>query len=330
MKKFINDVENVESEMLDGMCLAEPDKVRRLEDSNVIVRAKKKEGKVAVISGGGSGHEPAHGGFVGTGMLDAAVPGPVYTSPTPDEILKAIEAVDAGKGVFMVIKNYTGDVMNFEMAGEMADGVEIAQVVTNDDVAVEDSLYTTGRRGVAGTIFVHKIAGAAAEAGKSLAEVKAVADKVVANTRSMGVALKPSTVPAAGKPGFELGEDEMELGIGIHGEPGTSREKLQPADAIVDHLLDKIMNDDVDYTDGSEVAVIINGSGGTPLMELYILNKRVHDVLAGKGVKIAKTYVGNVMTSLDMAGASISLCKLDDEMKALLMAPADTVAFTQD
>ncbi|WP_315308802.1 dihydroxyacetone kinase subunit DhaK [Pseudoramibacter alactolyticus] len=330
MKKFINDVENVESEMLDGMCLAEPDKVRRLEDSNVIVRAKKKEGKVAVISGGGSGHEPAHGGFVGTGMLDAAVPGPVYTSPTPDEILKAIEAVDAGKGVFMVIKNYTGDVMNFEMAGEMADGVEIAQVVTNDDVAVEDSLYTTGRRGVAGTIFVHKIAGAAAEAGKSLAEVKAVADKVVANTRSMGVALKPSTVPAAGKPGFELGEDEMELGIGIHGEPGTSREKLQPADAIVDHLLDKIMNDDVDYTDGSEVAVIINGSGGTPLMELYILNKRVHDVLAGKGVKIAKTYVGNVMTSLDMAGASISLCKLDDEMKALLLAPADTVAFTQD
>lgn len=330
MKKFINDVENVESEMLDGMCLAEPDKVRRLEDSNVIVRAKKKEGKVAVISGGGSGHEPAHGGFVGTGMLDAAVPGPVYTSPTPDEILKAIEAVDAGKGVFMVIKNYTGDVMNFEMAGEMADGVEIAQVVTNDDVAVEDSLYTTGRRGVAGTIFVHKIAGAAAEAGKSLAEVKAVADKVVANARSMGVALKPSTVPAAGKPGFELGEDEMELGIGIHGEPGTSREKLQPADAIVDHLLDKIMNDDVDYTDGSEVAVIINGSGGTPLMELYILNKRVHDVLAGKGVKIAKTYVGNVMTSLDMAGASISLCKLDDEMKALLLAPADTVAFTQD
>ncbi len=330
MKKFINDVENVESEMLDGMCLAEPDKVRRLEDSNVIVRAKKKEGKVAVISGGGSGHEPAHGGFVGTGMLDAAVPGPVYTSPTPDEILKAIEAVDAGKGVFMVIKNYTGDVMNFEMAGEMADGVEIAQVVTNDDVAVEDSLYTTGRRGVAGTIFVHKIAGAAAEAGKSLAEVKAVADKVVANTRSMGVALKPSTVPAAGKPGFDLGEDEMELGIGIHGEPGTSREKIQPADAIVDHLLDKIMNDDVDYTDGSEVAVIINGSGGTPLMELYILNKRVHDVLADKGVKIAKTYVGNIMTSLDMAGASISLLKLDDEMKALLLAPADTVAFTQD
>lgn len=330
MKKFINDVENVESEMLDGMCLAEPDKVRRLEDSNVIVRAKKKEGKVAVISGGGSGHEPAHGGFVGTGMLDAAVPGPVYTSPTPDEILKAIEAVDAGKGVLMVVKNYTGDVMNFEMAGEMADGVEIAEVVTNDDVAVEDSLYTTGRRGVAGTIFVHKIAGAAAEAGKSLAEVKAVADKVVANTRSMGVALKPSTVPAAGKPGFELGEDEMELGIGIHGEPGTSREKLQPADAIVDHLLDKIMNDDVDYTNGSEVAVIINGSGGTPLMELYILNKRVHDVLAGKGVRIAKTYVGNVMTSLDMAGASISLLKLDDEMKALLLAPADTVAFTQD
>lgn len=330
MKKFINDVENVETEMLDGLVKSAPDKIKRLDDSNVIVRAQKKEGKVAIISGGGSGHEPAHAGFVGKGMLDAAVPGPVYTSPTPDEVLKAIQEADAGKGVLMVVKNYTGDVMNFEMAAEMADGIDVEEVVTNDDVAVEDSLFTTGRRGVAGTIFVHKIAGAAAEAGKSLAEVKAIADKVVANVRTMGVALKPSTVPAAGKEGFELGEDEMEMGIGIHGEPGVSREPLKKADDIVDELLEHIMGDDVDYTDGSEVAVIVNGSGGTPLMELYILNNHVQDVLASKGIKVAKTFVGNVMTSLDMAGASVSLLKLDDEMKEYLLAPADTVAFTQD
>jgi len=328
MKKFINAVENVETEMLDGMCLAYPEYVKRLPGLDVIVRAEKKEGKVAVISGGGSGHEPAHAGFVGKGMLDAAVPGAVYTSPTPDQILEAIQAADAGKGVLMVVKNYTGDVMNFEMAAEMADGIEVAEVITNDDVAVEDSLYTTGRRGVAGTIFVHKIAGAKAEAGASLAEVKDVAQKVIDNVRTMGVSLKPSTIPAAGKPGFELGEDEMELGIGIHGEPGTSTEKLQPADAIVDHLLDKILNDNVDYA-GSEVAVMINGSGATPVMELYILNKRVNDVLTEKGIKVAKTYVGNYMTSIDMAGASITLLKLDDEMKELLAAPADTIGLTQ-
>ena len=328
MKKFINDVSTVETEMLDGMCLAYPQYVKRLPGLDVIVRAEKKEGKVAVISGGGSGHEPAHAGFVGKGMLDAAVPGAVYTSPTPDQILEAIQAADAGKGVLMVVKNYTGDVMNFEMAAEMADGIEVAEVITNDDVAVEDSLYTTGRRGVAGTIFVHKIAGAKAEAGADLAEVKDVAQKVIDNVRTMGVALKPSTIPAAGKPGFELGEDEMELGIGIHGEPGTSTEKLQPADAIVDHLLDKILNDNVDYA-GSEVAVMVNGSGATPVMELYILNKRVNDVLTEKGIKVARTYVGNYMTSIDMAGASITLLKLDDEMKELLDAPADTIGLTQ-
>lgn len=329
MKKFINDVENVENEMIEGIVAAHPEYVKRLEGFDVLVRAEKKEDKVAIISGGGSGHEPAHGGFVGKGMLDAAVPGAVYTSPTPDQIYEAIKAVDAGKGVFMVIKNYTGDVMNFEMAADMAaaDGIEVAQVVTNDDVAVQDSLYTTGRRGVAGTIFVHKIAGAKAEAGGSLEEVKAVAEKVNANVRTMGVAIKPSTVPAAGKPGFELEEDEMEIGIGIHGEPGTHREKLRPANEIVDHLLEKIMAD-LDYS-GSEVAVMINGGGGTPLMELYILNKRVHDVLTEKGIKIVKTFVGNFMTSIDMAGASISLLKLDDEMKELLAAPADTPALTQ-
>lgn len=329
MKKFINDVENVENEMLDGIVAAHPEYVKRLEGFDVLVRADKKEDKVALISGGGSGHEPAHGGFVGKGMLDAAVAGAVYTSPTPDQVFEAIKAVDAGKGVLMVVKNYTGDVMNFEMAADMAEaeGIEVAHVVTNDDVAVQDSLYTTGRRGVAGTIFVHKIAGAKAEAGASLAEVKDVAEKVIANVRTMGVALKPSTVPAAGKPGFELEENEMEIGIGIHGEPGTHREALRPANEIVDHLLDKILAD-IDYSN-SEVAVMINGGGGTPLMELYILNKRVHDVLTEKGIKVVKTYVGNFMTSIDMAGASISLLKLDDEMKELLAAPADTPALTQ-
>ncbi|MSS20371.1 dihydroxyacetone kinase subunit DhaK [Pseudoramibacter porci] len=326
MKKFINAVEDVENEMLEGMCYAHPDKVERLEGTDVIVRTQKKEGKVAIISGGGSGHEPAHAGFVGKGMLDAAVPGAIYTSPAPDQILEAINAADAGKGVLMVVKNYSGDVMNFEMAADMADDIEVEEVITNDDVAVDNK---EDRRGVAGTIFVHKIAGAKAEAGASLAEVKAVAEKVIANTRTMGAALKPSTIPAAGKPGFELADDEMEIGIGIHGEPGISREKLQPANAIVDELLSHILGDDVDF-EGAEVAVMVNGSGATPLMELYLMNKRVHDVLTEKGIKIAKTFVGNIMTSIDMAGASISLLKLDDEMKELLNAPADTVAFTQD
>jgi len=328
MKKFINDVENIENEMLEGMVAAHPEYIKRVPGFNVLVRADKKEGKVALISGGGSGHEPVDGGYVGTGMLDAAVAGAVYTSPTPDQIMEAVQAADGGAGVLMVIMNYTGDFMNFEMAGEMVEDVEVDNVVVNDDVAVEGSLYTTGRRGVAGTVFIHKIAGALAEEGASLAEVKAVAEKVIANVRTMGVALKPSTVPAAGKVGFELGEDEMELGIGVHGEPGVTREKLKPADEIVDYLLDHILAD-LDFV-GSEVAVLVNGSGATPAMELYILNKRVHDVLAQKGVKIVKTYVGNYFTSIDMAGASISLLKLDDETKRLLLAPCDTIAWTQD
>jgi len=329
MKKFINDVENVENEMLEGLVVSHPNYVKRIPGFDVLVRTEKKENKVAVISGGGSGHEPAHAGYIGKGMLDAAVAGAVYTSPTPDQVEAAIKEVDAGKGVLMVVKNYTGDVMNFEMAAEMAeaDGIKTAEVITNDDVAVEDSLYTTGRRGVAGTIFVHKIAGAKAEEGASLEEVKAVAEKVIANVRTMGVAIKPSTVPAAGKPGFELAEDEMELGIGIHGEPGTSREKIQPADVVVDHLVEKILAD-IDYSE-SEVAVMVNGSGATPAMELYIMSKRVHEILAEKGIKVVKTLVGNFMTSIDMAGASITLLKLDDETKALLNAPADTIAFTQ-
>jgi len=258
MKKIINSVEQVENEMVLGMAKAYPQYVRKLDCGNVVVRANRKEGKVALISGGGSGHEPAHGGYVGEGMLDAAVSGAVFTSPTPDQIYEGIKAVATDQGVLMVIKNYTGDVMNFEMAGEMAqmEGIKVAQVVVNDDVAVKDSLYTVGRRGVAGTVFVHKIAGAKAETGASLEEVQAVAQKVIDNVRTMGMAIRPCTVPAAGQPGFELNDDEMEVGIGIHGEPGTHREPLKKADEIVDLLLEKILAD-LDYS-GKEVAVMIN------------------------------------------------------------------------
>lgn len=329
MKKFINDVAAVEDQMIQGMVKAFPQYVRKLDCGNVVVRAKKKEGKVAIISGGGSGHEPAHGGYVGKGMLDAAVAGAVFTSPTPDQVYEGIKAIATEAGVLMVIKNYTGDVMNFEMAGEMAqaDGIKVKQVVTNDDVAVKDSLYTVGRRGVAGTIFVHKIAGAKAETGASLDEVQAVAQKVIDNVRTMGAAIAPCTVPAAGKPGFELKEDEMEVGIGIHGEPGTHREPVKPADQVVDGLLEKILAD-IDYK-GSKVAVMINGAGGTPLMELFIINNHVSDVLAAKGIKVYKTFVGEYMTSIEMQGFSISLLKLDDELKTLLDAPADTPAWKE-
>jgi len=327
MKKIMNNVDAVENEMVLGMVKAYPQYIKKLDCGNVVVRARKKEGKVALISGGGSGHEPAHGGFVGEGMLDAAVAGPVFTSPTPDQIYEGIKAIATDKGVFMVVKNYTGDVMNFEMAAEMAemDGIPVKYVVTNDDVAVQDSLYTVGRRGVAGTIFVHKIAGAKAEEGAELEAVQAVAQKVVDNVRTMGMAIKPCTVPAVGKPGFELSDDEMEVGIGIHGEPGTHREPLKKADEIVDMLLEKILAD-IDYAD-SEVAVLINGAGGTPLMELFIVNNHVSDVLAAKGIKVYKTFVGNYMTSIEMDGLSISLLRLDDEMKKLLDAKADTPAF---
>ena len=327
MKKIINSVEQVENEMVLGMAKAYPQYVRKLDCGNVVVRANRKEGKVALISGGGSGHEPAHGGYVGEGMLDAAVSGAVFTSPTPDQIYEGIKAVATDQVVLMVIKNYTGDVMNFEMAGEMAqmEGIKVAQVVVNDDVAVKDSLYTVGRRGVAGTVFVHKIAGAKAETGASLEEVQAVAQKVIDNVRTMGMAIRPCTVPAAGQPGFELNDDEMEVGIGIHGEPGTHREPLKKADEIVDLLLEKILAD-LDYS-GKEVAVMINGSGATPLMELFIVNNRVSDVLAEKGVKVYKTLVGEYMTSIEMEGFSISLLRLDDELKELLDAKADTPAF---
>ena len=266
MKKFMNAVEQVENEIVHGMVKAYPQYLKKLYCGNVLVRAEKKTDKVALISGGGSGHEPAHGGYVGKGMLDAAVAGAVFTSPTPDQVYEGIKAVATDAGVLMIIKNYTGDVMNFEMAGEMAeaDGIRVVQVIVSDDVAVDGSTWTVGRRGVAGTVFVHKIAGAKAETGATLEEVQAVAQKVCDHVRTMGVAIGPCIVPAAGTPGFELGEDEMEVGIGIHGEPGVRKEKMKPINEIVDELLDKILAD-LDYA-GKEVAVMINSAGGTPRM----------------------------------------------------------------
>ncbi|QZY54419.1 dihydroxyacetone kinase subunit DhaK [Crassaminicella profunda] len=329
MKKIINNPENVVNEMLEGIVKAYPEYVKRVEGFDVLVRANLKE-KVTLVSGGGSGHEPSHGGFVGEGMLDGAIAGEVFTSPTPDQVFEAIKAVDQGKGVLLVIKNYTGDVMNFEMAMELADaeGIKVESVVVNDDVAVENSTYTTGRRGIAGTIFVHKIAGAAAEKGLKLDEVKRIAEKVIKNVRSMGMALTPCTIPAVGKPGFELPEDEMEIGLGIHGEPGTHRDKIKNAREIVTHLMDKILAD-IQINENEEVVVLVNGLGGTPLMELYIANNEVDKILKEKGIKTYKTIVGNYMTSIEMAGFSISILKLDDELKELLDEKADTPAFKQ-
>ena len=326
MKKLINSADAVEEQMILGLVKSAPKKLVKLDCGNVVVRAQKKSSKVALVSGGGSGHEPAHGGFVGKGMLDCAVAGAVFTSPTPDKIFAGIEAVATDAGVLCIVKNYTGDVLNFEMAMDMAadEGIKVAHVVVNDDVAVQDSLYTTGRRGVAGTILVHKIAGAKAEEGAALDDVKVVAEKVIANVRTMGMAISPCTVPAAGKPGFELTDEEIEIGIGIHGEPGTHRDKIADANTIAKTLLDKILAD-LNYA-GQEVVVMVNGMGATPLMELYIINNFVQDYLAAAGVKVYDTLVGNFMTSIDMAGFSITLLRLDDELKRLYDAPADTPA----
>jgi len=323
-KKLINNPVEVVEEMVEGIVMAAPDKLEKLDDYNIVIRKGSPNEKVALVSGGGSGHEPTHAGFVGEGMLDGAIAGDVFTSPTPDAVFEAIKAVDGGKGVLLVVKNYTGDVMNFEMAAEMAEaeGIEVDHVVVNDDVAVEDSLYTTGRRGVAGTIFVHKIAGAKAEAGAELPEVKKVAEKVIANVRTKGMALYPCRVPAADESTFTLEDDEIELGIGIHGEPGTERTELMKADEIVDELLGSVI-DDIPYEKGDDVALMINGMGGTPLMELFLANRRANQVLEEKGINIYKTFVGEYMTSLEMAGVSITLLKLDEEMKELLDAPTE-------
>ncbi|WP_411681011.1 dihydroxyacetone kinase subunit DhaK [Clostridium thailandense] len=328
MKKLINNVENVLDEALAGICAAHPQHVKKLENVNVLVRTDGPvKGKVALVSGGGSGHEPLDGGYVGKGMLDAAVAGAIFTSPTPDQIYEAIKAADSGNGVLIIILNYTGDIMNFEMAKDMAEmeGIKVDTVIVNDDVAVENSTYTAGRRGIAGTIFINKIAGAAAESRRSIEEVKAVTQKAIDNVRSMGMALSSCIVPASGKPIFEIGEDEMEIGMGVHGEPGIRREKIKSADEIVDELMSKIL-DDMKLASGDEVAVLVNGLSSTPLIELYIINNRVSQILKEKGVKTHKTFVGEYMTSLEMAGFSISLLKLDAELKELFDAPADSPA----
>ncbi|RDZ40538.1 dihydroxyacetone kinase subunit DhaK [Haloferax sp. Atlit-47N] len=329
MKKLINEPGAVVDEMLDGMVAAHPE-LRRLDGTNVLVRDDAPvEGKVAVVSGGGSGHEPTHAGYLGDGMLDGAAAGEVFTSPTADQLNEMIQATDAGEGVLCVVKNYEGDVMNFDTAAEMAgmEGVDVEQVVVNDDVAVEDSLYTSGRRGVAGTIFVHKCAGAKAAAGGDLDEVTAVAEKVVDNVRTMGMALTSCVTPEKGEPTFDLGEDEIELGIGIHGEPGTERADVMSADEITEHLTENVL-DDLDLDEGEEVVTMVNGMGGTPLSELYIVNRKLQSILDDRGVETWDAWVGDYMTSLDMMGCSVSVLRVDDELKELLGAPAETPGLT--
>jgi dihydroxyacetone kinase-like protein len=328
MKKLINDPKDVVDEAVVGFELAHGDLVTVSHDPIFIVRKDAPvSGKVGLVSGGGSGHEPLHGGFVGFGMLDAAVPGPVFTSPTPDPILAATKAVDAGAGVLHIVKNYTGDVLNFETAADLAsaEGIEVRTVIVDDDVAVKDSLYTAGRRGVAGTVFVEKIAGAAAERGDDLEKVAAIATKVNSQVRTMGVALTPCVVPHAGEPSFTLADDEIEIGIGIHGEPGRERIKLEPADAIVDRLLTPIL-EDLPFASGDKVALMVNGMGGTPQVELYIVFRHAAQVLADKGIEVTRTLVGNFVTSLEMQGTSISVLKLDDELTELYDAPVQTAA----
>ncbi len=328
MKKLINDPQHVVNEAIAGVAAAHADILSVSYDPNYIVRNDAPaSGKVALVSGGGSGHEPLHGGFVGFGMLDAAVPGPVFTSPTPDPILAATKAVDGGAGVLHIVKNYTGDVLNFETAAELAeaDGISVRSVVINDDVAVKDSLYTAGRRGVAGTVLVEKIAGAAAQRGDDLEAVASIAEKVNAQMRSMGVALSPCIVPHAGEPSFELADDEIEIGIGIHGEPGRERIKLEPADSIVDRVLGHIV-EDIPFASGDRVLLLVNGMGGTPLVELYIAFRRAAESLAEQGIEVTRTLVGNYVTSLEMQGFSITLLKLDDELTELWDAPVHTSA----
>jgi len=325
MKKLINEPDRLVDEELAGMALAHADLIR-VESPNIVVRKDApRQGKVGVISGGGSGHEPMHGGFVGRGMLDAACPGAVFTSPVPDQMLAATQAVNGGAGVLHIVKNYTGDIMNFELAAELAkaEGIDVESVVIADDVAVKDSLYTAGRRGVGGTVLAEKIVGAAAEEGADLATVKALCERVQANVRSMGMALTSCTVPAAGKPTFDIGDDEMEIGIGIHGEPGRERRKLATADEITEMLAIPII-DDLPFKSGDRVLAFVNGMGGTPLLELYVIYRKLAEILDGRGVQIARSLVGNYITSLEMAGCSITLLKLNDELTKLWDAPVKT------
>ncbi len=327
MKKLINDPRRVVSESLAGFGMAHPNQVRVRTDPDLVLRREPSQGKVSLVSGGGSGHEPLHSGYVGTGMLDAAVPGAVFTSPTPDQILPAITETDTGAGVLLIVKNYTGDILNFETAAELAqaEGVNVATVVVNDDVAVEDSLYTAGRRGVAGTVLLERIAGGAAERGDTLEQVAAVAERVNANVRSMGVALAPCTVPHAGEPSFTLADNEIELGVGIHGEPGRRRMPMADANTITDQLLEPVLKD-LGASSGEPVLLFVNGMGGTPLSELYIVYRRAAEVLAERGIRVERSLVGNYITALDMQGASVTVLRLDDEMTELWDSPVNTPA----
>jgi len=328
VKKLINEPADVVKESLVGLGLAHPDLVRiDFENQLVLRKDAPVSGKVALISGGGSGHEPLHGGFVGAGMLDAACPGEVFTSPVPDQMLAATKAVDGGAGVIHIVKNYTGDVMNFKLAAEMAedDGISVESVLTNDDVAVEDSTWTAGRRGTGVTVLLEKIAGAKAEAGGSLAEVSAVARRVNEKGRSFGVALTSCATPAAGTPTFDIGADEMEFGVGIHGEPGRRREKIRPAAEIVEEMADAILGD-LKPAKGANVLAFVNGLGGTPLIELYLVYAELAKQLEKYGVTATRSLVGDYITSLDMAGVSITLLELDDELTALWDAPVHTPA----
>jgi phosphoenolpyruvate---glycerone phosphotransferase subunit DhaK len=326
MKKLINKPEDVVTEALQGLATAHSDLVKVHFGPNIIVRADAPvQGKVGLVSGGGSGHEPMHGGFVGRGMLDAACPGEVFTSPTPDQMLDATKAVNGGAGVLHIVKNYTGDVMNFEMAADLGqgEGIEVEAVVIDDDVAVQDSLYTAGRRGVGATVLAEKICGAAAEEKQSLSQVAELCRRVNANGRSMGMALTSCIVPAAGKPTFDLGDDEMEIGIGIHGEPGRERVKLAPAAEIVERLTTPIL-EDLPFEEGDQVLAFVNSMGGTPLIELYVVYNDLNRLLGERGITITRNLIGPYITSLEMAGCSITLLKLDEEMTRLWDAPVKT------
>src|SRR5512134_1543873 len=326
MKKLINAVENVVKEQLEGMALAHPDLLKVHFEPNYVYRADAPvPGKVALVSGGGSGHEPMHGGFVGMGMLTGACPGAVFTSPTPDQMLEATKAVNGGTGVLHIVKNYTGDIMNFEMAADLAraEGIEVEAVVTDDDVAVKDSLYTAGRRGVGVTVLAEKLCGAAAEQKRSLKEVADICRKAKDLGRSMGMALTSCTVPHVGKPTFDLPEDQMEIGVGIHGEPGRTRMPVKPADEIVEMLMEPIISD-IPYKQGDEVLLFVNGMGGTPLVELYIIYRKAYQIAEKHGLKVVRNLIGPYITSLEMAGTSITMLKMDDELVRLWDAPVKT------
>lgn len=331
MKKLINNPNEVVDEMLEGMIASYPDRLRRLPETEVLVRENAPiDGKVGVVSGGGSGHEPAHTGYIGDGMLDGAAAGEVFSSPTADEFEELLTACDSGEGVLAVVKNYEGDVMNFDTASDLFEmnGAEVATVVVNDDVAVEDSEYTSGRRGVCGTILVHKVAGAKAAMNAELGEVERVAQKVIDNAGTMGMALTSCVTPEKGEPTFDLDEDEIELGIGIHGEPGVKRTEIMDADEITEELTEAVL-DDLNPDAGTEVVTVVNGMGATPLMELFIVNRRLQEVLDSHDIETWDAWVGDYMTSLDMAGCSITICAVDEELKGLLDEPVDTPALTE-